>query len=344
MAIVEPSYSSNRIMLGEQLPLDMPLSIVLDTSERCNFKCIYCFRSGIKDETWGFAAKNEIMTMETFELALKQLADFPRKLKLVSLSGHGEPLSNPHIADMARRLRTSGVTEKIDMHTNASLLTSENVTEIANAGFTRVVVSLQGLDSADYKRVCGVDIDWERFYHHLKRLYENKNEHMLIHIKISNTVFSQGDYVEKEGSFYSLFKPIADSVFIEKAVPLWKNIQVDSSDNENKFGFDVGEVNHCPIVFYKLFIAPDGEIYPCTQLPPPMSLGNIHETTLIDAWNSPERIDFMKEHLCLTRHNHAPCVRCFIPVNTVVSQEDNIDPYKKAIWDRMTKAEMKGGT
>ena len=338
MSEIKPSYEINRILLGEQLPLDAPLSIILDVSERCNFKCSYCFRSGKKDETWGYAAKNEIMPMALFEMVVKQITEFPHRPKSISLSGHGEPLCNPHLAEMAQLLKESHATESIEIHTNASLLTESTVQKITKAGFSRIVVSLQGLDADGYERVCGVKIIWERFYHNLELLYKNKNSQLNIHIKISNVAFNQGDRVKEEERFYSLFNPIADSVYIEKAVPLWKNIDVNTNVMENKFGFDVGEVNYCPIVFYKMFIAPDGEIYPCTQLPPPMSLGNIHITSLIDAWNSSERYSFLEDHLQMTRRGCVSCKDCFVPINTVMSEEDNIDPYRDSILDRMKRS------
>ncbi len=84
---------------------------------------------------------------------------------------------------MVRCLRTSGVTSRIEMHTNASLLTAEMAKEIARAGFSRIIVSLQGMDASTYQRVCGVRLDWD--------------------------------------DFYTLFDKIADTVSVEEVTPLW---------------------------------------------------------------------------------------------------------------------------
>jgi radical SAM protein with 4Fe4S-binding SPASM domain len=82
-------------------------------------------------------------------------------------------------------------------------------------------------------------------------------------------------------------------------------------------------------------IAPDGEIYPCTALPPPISLGNLRDITVREAWEGDLRREFLKEHLRLGRYTHPPCVGCFVPVNTVVSREDIIDAYRDAILKRL---------
>lgn len=335
MAKIQASYNVNRLCLGERLPLDTPLSVIIDISERCNFKCKYCFRSGKADESWDYTAKNEIMTMETFNAVVKQLSDFPQKIKVISLSGHGEPLCNPNIVQMARHLKASGQTERIEIHTNASLLTKESAIEIAKSGFSRIVVSLQGLDNSTYERVCGTHINWDRFYDNLRLLYENKDDDLKVYIKISEAALDKDTYDRDKAQFYSLFENIADFVFVEKVTPLWRNINLNAKDTQNKFGQDHGDINYCSILFYKIVVAPDGEIYPCAGLPAPMSLGNIRESSLSDAWTGSQRQEFLKRHLQFSRYENLLCRDCFVPINTITSEKDNIDPYKEEILRRL---------
>lgn len=335
MVSVKASYNGNRINLGERLPLDTPLSVILDVSERCNFRCNYCFRSKPQDGAWDFAAKNNLMTMELFQKAVNQLSSFPQKIEVISLSGHGEPLCHSDIIPMVQYLKKAAVTERIEMHTNASLFTERTAKEAAQAGFNRIVVSLQGLDARDYERVCGAKLDWDRFYGCLQDLYKNKADSLKIHIKISEAALSVENYAADEERFYTLFKPIADTVSVEKVTPLWKNLEFEANETVNKYGQDVGTVECCPILFYKMWVAPDGEIYPCTGLPMPMSLGNIREISLREAWGGRKRREFLLSHLQVPRGGHPACVDCFVPVNTVTMEQDRIDPYKKEILDRL---------
>lgn len=329
------SYNRDRLRLGEKLPLDTPLSVIVDISERCNFKCNYCFRSGKKDESWGYAAKNNLMPMKAFRQTVEQLLAFPRKIKTISLSGHGEPLCNPEIVAMVRYLGKCSITERIEMHTNASLLTEKTAREIAQAGFGRIIISLQGLNAENYKRVCGAELDWDSFYRCLQILYENKTDELKIHIKISEAALSTENRAAEEERFYDLFGPIADTVSMEKVTPLWKNLALESSETVNKYGQDIGMVECCPILFYKMWVAPDGEIYPCTGLPAPMSLGNIRDTTLSEAWNGQKRREFLAAHLLQARGGCAACADCFVPVNTVTTDKDRIDPFRKEILARL---------
>ena len=107
------------------------------------------------------------------------------------------------------------------MHTNASLLTAEMAKEIARAGFSRIIVSLQGMDASTYQRVCGVRLDWDAFYENLRILHREKDDALRLHIKISEAAFHQGrEDLEKE-AFYALFDKIADTVSVEEVTPLW---------------------------------------------------------------------------------------------------------------------------
>lgn len=333
MGRIADSYHRERLCLGKVLPLDTPLSVILDASERCNFRCCYCFRSGKRDETWGYAGDNGLMSMEVFKKAAGQLSDFPGKVKNVSLSGHGEPLCHPQIGDMARYLRERAGIDRVEMHTNASLLTKERAEDIAAAGFTRIVVSLQGLDAAAYRRVCGAEIRWETFYDCLGVLYSRKKEELELHIKISEAAFTDGSREEEEERFYRLFRPISDTVSVEKVTPLWRNMSLNASGEENKYG-QRRKVTCCPILFYKMWVAPDGAIYPCTGLPAPMCLGNIEELTLREAWDGRERAAFLREHLKREGRSSA-CAGCFVPVNTVTCDADWIDPYREEILARL---------
>lgn len=335
MAKIEASFNKTRLCLGKVLPLGTPLSVILDISERCNFKCNYCFRSKKKDGAWGYTAKNNLMSMELFQRAASQMSAFPQKIKVISLSGHGEPLCNPEIAAMARYLGECSITERIEMHTNASLLTEKTAREIAQAGFSRIVVSLQGLDSLTYERVCGARLDWDNFYKCLQILYKSKNDELKIHVKISEAALSAENRTAEEERFYALFGPIADTVSVEKVTPLWKNLEFESKEAVNKYGQDIGMVECCPILFYKMWVAPDGEIYPCTGLPAPISLGNIQDTTLSEAWNGKKRRKFLISHLREPRGGCAECADCFVPVNTVATEEDRIDPYREEIAARL---------
>ena len=105
MGIIKPSYDENRQMLGEIYPLDTPFNVIIDSSEVCNFKCNYCFRSTENKGNWGYASCNKNMEWDLFVKIVDQIKEFPNKVKQISLSNHGEPLCNRRLPDMVRYIK-----------------------------------------------------------------------------------------------------------------------------------------------------------------------------------------------------------------------------------------------
>ena len=328
-----PSYSTNRQNLGDILPLNTPLVLVIDISEVCNFTCNYCFRSNENKNSWGYAKKNNLMNWDLFIKLVEQIKEFKESIKSISLSNHGEPLCNKLLPKMVRYLKQNNINSSVSIHTNASLLTSEYAIELAKSGIDKIVVSIQGINKEKYRDVCNYNISFEEFCNNIKVLYENKCSNTCINIK---TVDVALESKEDEEMFYSVFTPLCDKIYIEKVVPIWKEANIDKNEMSlNKFGqkYDLQEC--CGLTFYTLVVAPDGDIYPCTQLLSPYVLGNINTTTLLDAWNSNMRKNLLIQQL--TDNKPKCCADCYIKQNSIFTEGDMIDNYKAEIMQRLSK-------
>ena len=323
------SYSQDRNVLGKVLPLDTPYTVMVDNSDMCNLRCNYCFRAdeSIVAEDY---RKNRLMEWETFEKIVEQMQQFPHQIKRIALSHHGEPLCNRRLPDMVTHIKRSGLTAKTDIHTNALLLDEEYIDELCAAKIDRIVISLQGLDEKNYLEVCGAHIDFDQFYHRLEYLYKMKTTTQ-VHIKIVDVAVGK----EKD-KFYEMFSPIADRVFIESVVPLWTGADMTKEKIEtNKYGDAFKVQQCCPLVFYTINVLPDGTIYPCSHIRPPFKLGNVRNTTLMEAWNSMQKKEFLKDMLENGRFEVETCRDCYVPQNTVMTPGDSIDAYADEIRARL---------
>lgn len=330
MGEIKPSYDTKRQVLGEIFPLNTPFNVILDVSEVCNFKCKYCFRSDQKKEHWGYAKKNQIMEWELFAKAVEQIKHFPQEVKQISLSNHGEPLANRRLPDMVRYMKNAGIGSRISIHTNASLLDSKYVHDLADSNIDRIVVSLQGLDAEKYYEVCGIKINYEMFYENLCLLYKVKKDTQ-IQIKIANTALKEN---EKE-KFYQMYQPIADRVFVEQIVPIWKDVKIDglSNEDQNKYGKTFDKQKCCPLIFHTIVITPNGDVYPCTQLLSPYVLGNINTAEIVDLWNGSMRNNLLMRQCKMD--NPDMCTDCYILQSCIYAEEDMIDSYRENILLRL---------
>lgn len=330
---VKESFSENRTVLGKVLPLNTPYTILIDTSDVCNFKCNYCFRAKGSQEIALDYRKNQLMTMETFRRIIEQMKEFPHQFKRISLSHNGEPLCNPYLSEMVAYIKANGFTGCCEIHTNASLLTHKKSNELIEAGLNRMIISLQGLTGEKYAQTCNIKIDMERFYDELAYLYENKSSDLQINIKIVDSALDAGE----EEVFLERYSKVADRVFVEQVIPLW-GIKIEDKDNinwKNKYGRIEVWQSCCPLMFYTLNVLPSGKIYPCSHLNPPFDLGTVYTTTLKRAWNSSRRREFLKYMLENDRDFCEQCKVCYIPQNTIMTEEDKIDNYRQEILARM---------
>lgn len=325
-----PSFSQQRQILGEICPLDTPFTVLLDTADKCNFKCFFCFRGNPEQFECGDYGKNELMSWETFTRAVEQLMEFPDQVKQIALSNHGEPLCNRMLPDMIAHIRDSGLTGRTSIHTNASLLTKSLADDLVRSGLGRMVISLEGLDADQYRKNCGVAINFERLVENVAYLYGRK-EQMELSIKIIDSALEGRSQQE----FFDIFTPIADRVFVEQGVPLWEDVDFDKTDCSNKYGERFRYIDICPLVFHSLLVLPSGVIYPCTRLSPPFKLGSVYDMTLKEAWNSEKRRNLLRDMLKVGRGNISVCKQCYIPQNTVYSECDIMDDHREQVLDRL---------
>lgn len=331
---IQTSYDKNRQCLGKIYPLSTPFTVILDTSEVCNFRCNYCFRATDSQDAWGdYAIKKNLMEWTVFEQTVEQIKEFPETVKQISLSNHGEPLCNRKLPDMVRYIKGQGITSKVSIHTNGSLLDNEFALDLATCGIDKIVISLQGLSGDKYEKICGKKLDFELFYENLKILYQNKKENTIINIKIMDVAVE-----DQADAFYDRFSKIADYVFVERMVPIWKN--TGNGDNKpekvmNKYGDAFPYQECCPLLFNTLVVTPDGDVYPCTQVTSKECLGNIKERTLVDFWKGEERKALLRRQLLLRAPDS--CNGCYIRQNSIFTEEDMIDSYRMDILNRLEK-------
>lgn len=331
---IKPSFDEKRQVLGKVLPLTTPFTVVLDSSEACNFKCNYCFRADKNREVWGYAKNSGLMEWDLFTEAVRQITEFPEAVKQISLSNHGEPLCNRRLPDMVRYIKEKGIPGRVSIHTNASLLDEKYVLDLADSGIDKVVVSLQGMTAEKYRQVCGAPVDMNRLYDMLKLFYEKKKNTML-HIKVADVALEQGE----EALFYERFLPIADRVFVEKIVPIWKGTEFSEQQAkvmvQNKYGAKFPKQQCCPVLFHTMVVTPTGDVYPCTQLLSPKPLGNILDSSLLQLWNGEERKEMLRNQLELCAPKQ--CEGCYIKDNSIFTEEDLIDAYRSEVLERLIK-------
>jgi MoaA/NifB/PqqE/SkfB family radical SAM enzyme len=314
MAEVKPSYDSNRKNLSEVIPLDSPLSMYIEPTRKCNFKCFYCMHGtrGVEDgqlEKTGFRIDH--MEESMFYKIVKDVMEFPTPLKRICFSGLGDPLMNRELPKMVKKLRENGFKERIDVITNGVLLTPEMSDELIKAGISRVQVSIQGLDSQEYEKVSGVQVDFDKLVNNVKYFYEHRKS-ATIFVKIIDSLLKDKKEEEK---FFKTFDGICDTIFVEHLVIMQQQMGdhggiVDATRNLNGEYVEPRQV--CGVMFYFLQVNIDGETFPCSTpgLPNGFTMGNVKDKSLVDIWNDKKRNALMRANLSKGYKSIPACTKC----------------------------------
>lgn len=332
MAEVKPLSGNNRVLLEKVLPLETPFSVYIFPTNACNFRCNYCAQSlgktGLAEQ---FGITPSHMDIKTFAKIVEQLKMFPQKIRTVNLTGHGEPLLNPALPDMIQMLKKADVTNHIEFISNASVLTPKLSKRLIDAGLDTIRISLQGLSADKYQEICGYKLDYVNFVENIRWFFQNKKQ-CRIFIKIMDIALNPGE----EYLFYDTFSPIADRVFIEACKPVYQGVKStdDIPVTSDRYGREHSPRIVCPLCFFMLGIFPNGDISPCETIYKPELLGNVSNTTLVDAWSGAKRRDFLKMQLEKKRYEHPQCRRCSAP-DDVSHPEDVLDNAADALLERM---------
>lgn len=330
---IKPIYGTERVQLASVLPLAAPYSAFVFPTTFCNFKCAYCGHSlGFAEMKKQYDFTPEHMTMETYEKTIEQLAEFPQKLKMLSLTGQGEPLLNPHIADMVRIAKEKDVAERIEIISNASLLRPALADALIDAGLDTLRVSLQGMSSQKYEDICRAKVDFDEFVANIRYFYAHKKLTNLF-LKVMDVALDEGE----EEKFYQLFGDCTDRMYIEHMLPAYDGVEMtkDMVIETDRNGVKTDRIYQvCPLAFYMLGVFPNGDVEPCDTIYKPIVLGNVHNGRILDMWHSEQMHEFWRMQLEGRRSENKRCAIC-CAANDVAHPEDHLDDDADAILARI---------
>ncbi|MBR1494051.1 MAG: radical SAM protein [Acidaminococcaceae bacterium] len=328
------TFPKDRQILSEILPIRTPLGMDIHITHFCNFHCNYCVLTQSEADFKKSGLKREIMSWETFCLIVRQLKDFESKIKMITMSGIGEALTHPRLVDMVQLLHDANVTDKIQIITNASLLTPELSEKLVKAGLGELKISLQGLTAEKYKEISNVTINWDRFYENIK-YFSSIRGSCLLKVKIADTAIEPSE----EKKFYELFGDICDAVSIEHIYDVWKvqdaNLDYHEKPTETTmYGLPLIDNTVCRYPFMFIDILPDGLYTTFCHL----HFGfekNIWDVPMEKQWNGKGQNE-LRLKMLEGKYGIPVCSKCSI-VNNTYHPEDLLMGHEEEIRKRLLR-------
>jgi cyclic pyranopterin phosphate synthase len=127
-------------------------------TDRCNLRCPYCMPKDVFGPGFAFLERSELLSFEEITLVARKLAD--RGVVKLRLTG-GEPLLRRELERLVEMLAGIDGIDEIALTTNGLLL-GKRARALADAGLSRVTVSLDALDRETLTRMSGASLSPER--------------------------------------------------------------------------------------------------------------------------------------------------------------------------------------
>jgi radical SAM protein with 4Fe4S-binding SPASM domain len=327
MAEYKIKGDTKRIPLQDHIPLDTPLHVFIEGASACNFRCFFCFHNvPVQNQNI-----NGIMPLGLAKKCIDDLKMFPQKIKLLSFSINGESLLNKNLPEMISYAKQSGVVEKVDFTTNASLLTHDITDKLIMAGVDRIHISVYGLSDSQYAKTTSSKLNFATFIENIGYLYQNKKQCVIV-IKFCDAAFEKP---QDEQVFYDIFSEMCDSLSIEHIVPICYDVPYDTNISSKKidiYGKEVVRKKICPLPFYDMAIHPDGTVSPCCpDWNNKLVVGNANAESLYSIWNGMAYENIWEKQLIHGKSSVSACINCEYPD---FASLDNIDPYRETILHR----------
>lgn len=147
--------------------LQIPFSIELYVTRRCNLNCIYCFANAeFTNRAWQDQPYE--MPLEKIYDIIDQIADM--KIKSITLTG-GEATLRPDLPNIIEYITDKGI--KIHFPTNAYSISDELARKLKNAGLEEVQTKLDSANPEIQDKLSRVNGSYERLIEGIKILKRN---------------------------------------------------------------------------------------------------------------------------------------------------------------------------
>jgi cyclic pyranopterin phosphate synthase len=124
----------------------------ISVTDRCNFRCVYCMPKEVYGRDYAFLPRSELLSFEEIERVARMFVSLG--VEKIRITG-GEPLVRRDVERLVEKL--AGIRSlDLTLTTNGALLAAK-AQALADAGLTRVTVSLDSLDDETFRRMNDVD-------------------------------------------------------------------------------------------------------------------------------------------------------------------------------------------
>lgn len=312
-----PAYSklrqdpTKRLNLADASPLPHPLTIYVEPTNVCNFKCSYCPESfaDYRERAGGLFR----LGVPEFERICDQILELGR-LKVLNLYMMGEPFANKNLLDLVATAKRKGVAERVVVTSNGTLIDAAMAERVVASKLDYLRISIYGATQERMASVTASKIPLDRVVANVRRLRELRDQGgskaPFVYVKMIDS----GDPVENR-RFLDLFDGSCDEAAIEPVMnwndPEGANLSGLGRDELLGGQYFSRRKEVCPFPFYTLVIHSDLQVSVCcVDWAKQTAVGDLKDQTLKEVWRGEALHEFRMTHLRRHRQTLEACRNC----------------------------------
>lgn len=256
---------------------NFPRMVIAGLSFVCNAKCIHCIYNSFAETKLSTGSGKAFMDEAVFKKIADECAKYPHNL--LRIVGFGEPMLHPKFIELMTYAKSAGC--NVGVITNGSLMTADISEKLLDINIDAIDISVDAFSKEVYEQI-RVGLDFNRLVENVKKLVELRN-------KKQKKTFIFGSIVEQKEVMGELDKAlvfwgkIVDKVVSRKFLTfgLFTNPELRVPYYEKRVP--------CFLLYDRINVDVNGCIRQCGYDSfGKTNFGNVLETTIREAWNSPE--------------------------------------------------------
>ena len=286
---------------------DFPLFLHLDMNQDCNYKCPHCI----------IGHKNLVKEIYGEEVNLnfndyKKIIDEASEHNCPSLSpqGYNEPFLNKDLHKWISYAYSKGFID-IMLNNNGSAITKKRSQQLLDSGLTRLRFSLDASEPDTYSKVRVGSIHLDKVKKNIYDFLElkEKGNYKLPIVGVSFCKMKANEY--EIDSFIKEWSDKVDIVSIQRYVPPTPNkSEYKEYYPSDQYGLEPVKEFHCVQPFQRIMIRNESITPCCVSFNKDLTLGNINNMTIHEAWHSDKMKEIRNIHLKGEFYKNKTCKDC----------------------------------
>jgi len=313
--------------LGLSHTLGEPINVHIETTNICNFRCIYCPQSN-PDDHFSKLGRGK-MSLDDFKIILDKITA-TWHINEIILTRDGEPLVHPELEDFILYCRSKGV--EVTIGSNGSYFTKERVARLIDNGLTKVKGDFC-TDKTQYEELRR-NGKWEE----VRNGYQNLAEYAIAHEKnfqlvlvdlntyemqnaneIKQSLLQMQEIFPYPEKYLSINPAMMHNSFNEASIVLSSSNQIQDK-----------KYNLCHHPWIELVIDYKGNAVGCCRdLRSEYIIGNVFESYDLktDIWNGKRMKNLRKQLAKKSPESINTCQKCDLPYGTSYAGRGIIHKY-----------------